>query len=543
MIPSNLRPELARHLVQRLQAFGDGYRHNLALIGPPGSGKTFQLQALLSQPPTNAVYLYCPLFRESCRSFLQRFLSAVLQAGLAAPDINGLGPAAEAEAPPQVPHSPDELLQQAERRLPRTAAAVRSIDGLLTRRLYGEAFNRALDTIPTLIEERRKPCVLMLDEFLFLEELGLGHAFHELGKRVMTWPTTLFILSSSAQYRARLILRERLQLLFGQFELVTLEELDPSAAAAWVTHELGGLGNAQATGAFLLRWLGAYPWYLAVFLKRLKERAVLNQDFGVTEPLVLQTAWDVLGSSEGPLHQRCASRVDALVHDRIGARAVEVLLHIAEGARTATEIGARVGRTGLSDALQRLVEHDLAARNGMCWMVADPVLRCWLSTILLSQRASAHVGGADARARCEQYLRTLWTQWLQAGQLSFPEQVIELFSRFSDDTVLLDAKTGRLPKFHAVTTHRPGERPAQTYVIAEGDGKRWCATIHEGPVDENAVAAFEAFCRSQLPKPARKVVITKSRMDENARLIAKAANMWVWGTQDLEVLRGLYGWL
>ena len=80
---TNLRPELARHLRQRFTAFGEGFRHNLALIGPPGSGKTFQLQQLLSrEPSTSRILIYCPLYRESCRSFLHRFLCAILQAGM-----------------------------------------------------------------------------------------------------------------------------------------------------------------------------------------------------------------------------------------------------------------------------------------------------------------------------------------------------------------------------------------------------------------------------------------------------------------------------
>ena len=49
----NLRPALAAHLGQRLEAFGEGFRHNLAIIGPPGSGKTFQLQELMSHQPPN----------------------------------------------------------------------------------------------------------------------------------------------------------------------------------------------------------------------------------------------------------------------------------------------------------------------------------------------------------------------------------------------------------------------------------------------------------------------------------------------------------
>ena len=537
MTPANLRPDLARHLQQRLQAFGEGFRHNLALIGPPGSGKTFQLHQLLASQPAPAILIYCPMYRESCRSFLQRFLYAILQAGL-----HPLSPpSAQSNGQTQAPQPLDALLQQAESHLPRTTAAVRAVDGLLTRRLYGEAFNRTLDAIPLLLEERRQPCVLLLDEFLFLEELGLVHAFHELGKRVMTWPTTLFILASSSPYRARTILRERLQLLFGQFELLTLEALDPTATSLWVQQELRGLRNVKTVSPFLINWFGSYPWYLAVMLKRLKELATLSKRPECTEPLFLQTAWDTLGSTEGSLHQWCASRVERLMEGRAGTRAVEALIQVSQGARTTTEIGKRIGRAGLSDALQLLVAHDLAQRNGMCWIITDPILRCWASTVLIAQRSEARLNSREVRQRFDAYLSSLWTGWVQTHELSFSEQVVGLFAKFDDETVLLDSKTGRLPKFQTIRTQPADPQTGlESYLIAEGAGRRWCATIQEQQVDEATIASFDAFCRTQSPKPSRKVVIAKTGVESNARLLAKTANMWVWESDDLALLMGLY---
>ena len=546
MTQTDLRPDITRHLRQRLEAFRDGFRQNLALIGPPGSGKTFQLHQLLANPPAHLVLLYCPLYRESCRSFLHRFASIILHAGVArASQASASSPTEPLERQGSSGHAGtlplEALLDRVAAHLPNTAMALRPIEGLLARRLYSEALNRTLDAIPILSEERGQSSVLILDEFLFLEELGLGHAFHELGKRVMTWPATLFILSSSSPFRARAILRERLQLLFGQFELITLETLEPRGTAAWVQQELRGLRGAKTLSAFLVQWLGAYPWYLAVFLKRLRELATLRKTSELTEALFFQTAWDVLGSSEGILHQWSLSRTDALTHDRQGARALEAVLHIATGGRTTTEIGKRMGRADLSGALQLLVEHDLVERKGTCWFIPDPLLRCWLAAVLMAQRSGAGLSAAATRSRFEQYLAAAWAQWLQASQLSFPERVARLFSCFSDDTVSLDSKTGRLPRFQTVTTQRPSPQGGAVYLLAEGEGKRWCASVQEGLVDENAIARFDAFCRAQTLKPSRKVVITQAGVDANGRLLAKANNMWVWTADDLEVLRELYG--
>ena len=65
--------------------------------------------------------------------------------------------------------------------------------------------------------------------------------------------------------------------------------------------------------------------------------------------------------------------------------------------------------------------------------------------------------------------------------------------------------------------------------------------MQEGLVDEPTIAHFDAFCRAQTPRPSRKIVITRRGVDDNARLLAKATNMWVWAAEDLEVLLDLYG--
>lgn len=536
MMQPNLRPELARHLRQRVDAFGEGFRHNLALIGPPGSGKTFQLHELLAQPPSHSILVYCPLYRESCRTFLNRFLCAILEAGLNV---------SSRQAAPHVLEGPgrtlDALLQRAEVALPATASAVRYVEPLIARRNYGEAFCRALDTVPVLTGERQQSCVLLLDEFLHLEELGLHHAFHELGKRVMTWPSTLFVLTSSSSFRARAILRERLHLLFGQFELLTLDAPDVAVAKAWADRELKGIRRVSSFSPFLVQWLGAYPWYLAVVLKRLKELAALGRTREVTEALFLETMWDMLGSPEGTLHQWCVSRTAGLGQSRAGARALEALLQMAQGVRTATELGKRIGRAGLSGALQLLIEHDLAQRNGMCWMVTDPIIRCWSSTVVAAQRSDARIEPAEVKRRFERAVRGLWSDWSQAHQLSFPQQVVALFEKFREETVSLDSKTGRLPRFTAIRTEPSAEPDAQGYLVAEGDGKRWCAAVRQGQVTEAEISTFDAFCRSQHPKPSRKVVVTQGGLDQNAKLLAKTVNMWVWEAEDLQLLKGLYG--
>lgn len=522
MAETDLRPALTRHLQERVNAFREGFRHNLALVGQPGSGKTFQLKRLAENQPSDIVVVYCAVYRESCTSFLKRLTTSILQAGLNAPSGESL----------------DALILRAEGITPNVAESVRHLKNLWLRRTDGEAFVRTLDLIPMLITDRGRRAMLILDEFLYLEELGLGHAFQEVGKRVMTWPSTLFILASSSPYRARIILREKLQLLFGQFELVNLEEISSDRIQLWLKKELEPLAGAPSLAPFLSEWLGTQPWYLSVLVNRIRELASLSRTRQLSESLFLQAAWDILGESGGPLQQWCASRIEPLSHMKNGKRAVEVLLQIADGARTATAIGQRIGRAGIHSILQLVLEQDLVHRNGVCWVSSDPILRCWLSTILWSER----VGSGDPeqmRARLDRYLQVLWREWERRQNQSITEQVRGLLSQFCDETITLEHKTGRLPRFKQIDTLME-DKGRGAYLVADGRGRRWCCSVTDAVVTEQGINRFERFCRNQSPRPARKVVIAAKGLQDNAKLLAKATNMWVWGRPELDLLNRLY---
>jgi GTPase SAR1 family protein len=530
-----LRPALAAYLAQRVASFRDGFRHNLALLGPVGSGKSWLVERLLRDGAARLTTISCCLQRDSLRDFLTRFATAVLRGSLNAP----------ADAPLET------LLEQSATVLPNTTSAIHQLKRYATGHLQAEAFAHALDLIPIVHKERQQPCVLVLDEFLHLDDLGVTHAFHELGKRVMTWPFALFVVTSSSSFRARAILRERLHLLFGQFELIDVGGVEAPAAMAWMRQAFPGAEHVAGLERFLLHWIGASPWYLSVLLKRMNELTRLapvsrwrKQSLAVEEVL-FAAAWDVLGSPDGVLHQWCAARVERLLHQRHGPLARESLIAVARGARTMQAIAQQCGmRRNLSQGLQLLIEHDLVQRKGACWIMPDQLLGCWLTAVLALNRRGGAGDRDKARQGFEDALRSAWAQWLEVATQPLAERVSRLLSRFRNETVSLDNKTGRLPSFQAINVarqqafHREG-----AYLVADGDERRWCCLVHEGKLEEAGIAAFEQFCRSQSPKPSRKIVVARDGLELNAKLLAKEADMWVWEPGDMNLLFLLYGQL
>ncbi|MBI3311928.1 MAG: ATP-binding protein, partial [Candidatus Omnitrophica bacterium] len=447
----DLRPSLTAYLHQRLLAFQDGFRHNLALLGPLGSGKSVLLQQVLGTSGARVATIYCSLQRDPVRTFLRGFMTAVLRGALDDASSASL----------------EELLAHSTSRLPRTTAAIQQLERYVTGHIQAEAFGHVFDLIPIVQQELQRPCVLVLDEFLHLDELGVSHVFHELGKRVMTWPHTLFLLSSSSTCRARAILRERLHLLFGQFEIVSVGPMETAATMAWMQHEFPQVEPDAAPLRFALHWVGASPWYLGVLLKRMKELLLLKREDRLTESLMCEAAWDVLGSSDGVLYQWCAVQVERIIQERLGPLAREALGHVASGARTTQDLATRCGtRRHLSEALQMLVEHDLIQRKGACWVIPDQLFACWLSAVLASRQGGGISGGQeDTAQRFERILRASWAQWLQASAEPLADRIGQLFSSFRNETVSLDHKTGRLPCFQVVRGQRSLDRQ-ETYLVA-----------------------------------------------------------------------------
>ncbi len=521
----NLRPELATYLLQRIESLRGGFRHNVALLGPSGSGKTLLLETAVNSSATHLAVIHCHLQRDSLREFLRRFAIAVLRAAI--------GPLAA--------QSYDTLLDQARAMAPKTVEAVRQLERYESGHLSAEAFAHTLDLVPVLHQELQHPCVVILDEFLFLEDLQLAHAFHELGKRVMTWPFALFLLTSSSPYRARVILRERLHLLFGQFEVLSLAPVDSNAAMAWVREQYPSVSRLPGVAGFLIQWLGGSPWYLGLILKRIHELAQMSRARRTESAIWLQAAWDLLGHPDGVLYHWCLSRVERVANQRTGVVARDALLAIAQGARTSQVIAEKLetGRN-LSEALQVLVEHDLVERKGTCWVMPDPILSLWLTGVFGPRERHGVLDRFTAQRYFEQVLADYWSMWRTTADSSLAERIEALLGQFHNETVSLENKTGRLPAFTSIRVQQSSQAGV-TYVVADGENRGWCCVVHEVRLDEATVASFEEFCDAQSPKPVRKVVIARQPIDLNAKLLAKTSNMWVWEPHDVNLLFLLYG--
>src|SRR3989338_1078316 len=83
----------------------------------------------------------------------------------------------------------------------------------------------------------------------------------------------LYLLASSQPLAARRILRERLNLLFGGFELVEVGGVEAEAGEAFIRERLRHRRLSPALTAFLTWFTGGHVWSLGTLLDALALRA------------------------------------------------------------------------------------------------------------------------------------------------------------------------------------------------------------------------------------------------------------------------------
>jgi len=116
------------------------------------------------------------------------------------------------------------------------------------------------------------------------------------------------------------------------------------------------------------------------------------------------------------------------------------------------------------------------------------------------------------------------------------ERIKELFALFNNELVEIERRQGRLPKFAKIEVQNYGK--ADDLVLYQAPDKYWVSEIWLDKIDELAVADFIERYRSSAHK---KICIALGGIGENALLLAKEKNIWVWDLKNINGILRLYG--
>ncbi|MCA9396203.1 MAG: ATP-binding protein [Candidatus Omnitrophica bacterium] len=526
------REDILDTLRKRAGAFVDGYRQNVALISQPHMGKTSIAHHFLTTFNSESVVpLYIPLqtsdlpslVEQTCRRLLYRYLTK----------FSDVGPE----------ECLDVLTALSDSKLPTTTKLIKAMQHGFKKRDNNLTYEQLLKLFGIFNSETSMKCLIVIDEFQRLDEMGIREPFKNFGKHIMVQKDSLYIFISSDPQKANEILSEKLSLLFGNFEKITLGEFSFDVANSFVQKKLEPVGSSVAYRKYLIAYTDGHPFYLNVICRSLKALAESEFRPYIDSALIAESLKRVLFDAEGTLNQHFLNRISAALPDESRQLAMRILVCIAGGLTKSKVIAGSLHKSQkeVSGLLVEMHSKGLIAKSGSFYYFEDRVFKAWIKTVYRHREMSLHI---DMPSKAEYFFKDCHEDmsiFINDSDRKDGGRIAELFRRFDNDMVEIESKTKRIPSFEAVELGSQDNRlGCETLMATTQKKNKWvCRIAHQSVTEDNVHDLLSAGSAEE--KKQKKVLIVLQGIDAAARVIAKNHFSWILDLRDVNDLMEYYG--
>ncbi len=531
------RTNILEPIYKRLNSLKDGYRQNIALIGQAGVGKTTILKYLSSTfKRSNLIFAYVNLECIDFKHFAYKLLGGILYSYL-----NEKGLIIKDEF--------SYLVKAAEQFLPNTAGGMKLISQLIDKDKINEAYQKVLDCLDLFTQESGFQLVLIIDEFHFLEELGLKNDFSILGKKIMLQKSVSFIIASSNNQKAQKIICEKLSLLFGNFEIIYATPLEPKTSKEFALNILDPFSLSDTQLDFIIDLTAGFPLYVKVISKellRLMERGANNQ---IDSYLLALAIYNLLAKENSLLNEKFSNLTERLCKIKSSQNknsftiTSEILHSLASGYNTAGGIATNIHRNNaqVKTRLNKFIEQGLVNKNGSFFKICDPLLEVWIKLVFLKRIQRLNEDDLGFKNQFINQVNKMIDSFAFESQRKFLERISEVFSKFQDEAVIFDRQRFKLTKFKQLRNINFPGRGIKEGICGEASDDIWIAGLKPEPINESDISEFITECKKLGHKRFKKILFTFSQPDLNASLLAKEEKIHTWNLEHINILLSLFG--
>ncbi|MGB2705671.1 MAG: ATP-binding protein [Candidatus Omnitrophota bacterium] len=523
------REEVMRTLEKRVNALKGGYRQNVALAGQMLAGKSSILyQFLYNLKDTSLIPVYIEVVEEVFSSFVDRFIATLLYSYLSS---------CSREPQKDLPN----LMKESEPLIPHTIYAIKRVKSELQKKNYNTAYDKILNLTSILKKESGKSCVVILDEFHNLEFFKIKKPFLHFGKIIMIQKDTMYIVSSSQKSTIKKILSEKLALLYGNFEIIEVSGFDHKTAEAFLREKMGNICLEQNSADYLIDFTDGNPFYLDVLAKKIVEIANSAKISSAGENTVIEAFTASLYNTSGTINQYFTNNIMNLLERDLRQGHLDVLIALALGHNKLCDIARWFGKkntAGFSVKLARLIELDMVYKNGVFYGIHEGVFGFWLRTVY-HRRKTSLVDDVVSRANdFKAAVKNDIADYRRESQKDILERIKELFLLFNGETVEIEKKYRKLPRFVKIEAQEYSN--CTDLVSYQKPNRYWICEIWRDRVEETNVSDFIGRYHPMRERIVRKICIALEGIDANALLLAKEKNVWVWNLKNTNNLLRLY---
>ncbi|MCX5685959.1 MAG: ATP-binding protein [Candidatus Omnitrophica bacterium] len=496
------REDVLELLNKRVSALKEGYRQNVALTGPSLAGKSsIILHFLRTVREEGFIPIYVEVVKEDFRSFADKFIATLLYNSL-----HRLGEESDVDM--------EMLIDKAAKTLPKTAHAIKQVNASMDRGEFDEAYLGLLALTSVLKGEAGYSCVVILDEFDNLEALGIKNPFLGFGKVIMVQKDTMYIVSSSRNEAIKKIISEKLSLLFGNFEVVKVQNFDLATSRQFLDIRFAGFEINDSLKKFFIAFTDGNPFYLDRLSARAKELSAEKLSGSLDGNSVADAILELVYSANGLIHQYLFNYLLSLLDTKTRDSYMSILISIADGRNKRTDIARAIKskQVEVAKGLLRLSELGLVSKNGVFYEIDDVMLAFWLKHVYQRRRQLLVDGTFDRMKLFSREIRSYISAFEEEScEKTSSARLADLFNAFSNELVSIESKNIRLPHFTKVEVKNTQD--SKEILAASRRGNSWIVQAFESYATESDVINYIKNTKGVVEKISNKIIVPLRGID------------------------------
>ncbi|MCK5451255.1 MAG: ATP-binding protein [Candidatus Omnitrophica bacterium] len=527
------REQVLGTLQKRITDLKGGYRQNLALTGPMLAGKSSILRNFLKNiKDPSVIPLYIDMDGVDFNFFCTQFMASILYRYL-----KSIGKSAGNDF--------NVLRKSTFEFIPKTVRSMDKITKLLKQKRNNNAAYKDLLKLTSIFkDETGKRCVVILDEFHNMSNFQLRKPFQVFGKFIMVQKNTMYIVSSSQKTLLKEILSEKLSLLFGNFEVLEVEGFDGHTARSFIAEKVKDVDLGEDVRSYIIQVSRGNPFYVESLAGRLaelvKRRKGARQDI---KECLLNAFTELLFESNGVLNQYFNNNINFFLEKKARKQFIPILISLAKGNKTIKAIQGDLDKKDkdLSLSLQALQDMDLIDNSGVFYQISDKLFSYWLKYVYDAKGRSL-INDMDIKyLEFKKAIEDDFKEYCLFNSKDLVAVVRDLLKSFNGEKVQINMNLRKMPYFDRIETNKLSDNIFQ--ITGSVQNRDWVCYIKQGDIaDEQDVSElWEVKSRHKKSKIIRKIFIPLKGIEQNAFLLAKEQNLWIWDTKQINELLRLFG--
>jgi hypothetical protein len=500
-------------LEKRIKDFLEDYRQNLAILGRDRE----EIKCILEnyfywEKNDNFIHICIDASFIESKDFLKNVTYSILASFLS------------------LQSSLDNLINEAQTFLPSTINLIK--ENLKKSKVN---FIDILEVINKFINESNRRCILIIEEFDDLKEVFKDYC-QDFAKFIILQKKCMLILTSSKIKKAKRILGAELNLLFGNFEVVYLDQIPLLDNYLYFMNLLHPVNPNLSLVAFFINIISTATYY-----QRLIAEAINNIYNGNEEETIINVIEQTLYNRNSVLFQKFINKLNILKEKYKDYRTlIKILFLMSEGYIRKNDIAffSRLEKNELNLKLQHLSEEGYLENLGNIFKISDSLFSFWLSNIfnlyffpyLIDKKERYKIFRKRLKEEIEIFREDFYKGKAQ--------RILELFSSFKNDTIVIGNSRRNLPLLNNIKII---PYPEKRFNLLIGEGTKIVfAGIKEDETEDTDILEFISQTGPLKTKNLRRIFISLGKLNPSVRLIAKEGRICLWDLNEVNNLLRIY---